>query len=381
MGHPVLRSCAASVAAICLVLLSMPATAVADAVDYRLYVSLDDAKVNFLSGNFSVAVTRDWPRVIFKHDLDPFSPTFEVSCPRMYLFNDTNEDGMFDMTEITRTIFLDSNHVEWNLTAHEQGYDDVCGVYALIGLSAVLNTYVVAGNETKMESGWASLRFYFSITENPVAYSNSMGEYIVDGKTCMRLNFSLEVHDYIESDGVVLEHHLQGGGSTNMFSLYECLDGVQTIVTEVEGTVDERDLGEDYTNDFKETVDPIQRICFSREDDVQQAFYHWSSEAAFGDEDCDGSCEVNSSYFTTGAGMTLHSVYAITNETEVVAHGSSLGILEEGFVGSVSDWMKENIVEVVLAVSAVAILVLVFVAYKRRKVGSRGAGGGPSTPK
>ena len=368
-------------ATMCLALLALSSTVVSDTDDYELYVSIDDAKVNFLSGNFSVAVTRDWPRVIFKHEGDLFSPTFEVSCPRMYLFNDTNGDHIFDMTEVTRTVFLDSNHVEWNLTDHEQGYDTVCGVYAMVGLSALLNTYVVADNETEMESGWASLRFYFSITENPVVYSNSIGEYIVGGRTSMRLNFSLTIHDYIAADGIVLEHQLQGGGSTNMFDLYECHDGVQTVMTEVEGTVDERDLGAGYTNDFMESPEPVQMICFSRDDGIQQAFYHWDSEAAFGDEDCNESCAVGSSYFTTGAGMTLHSVYAVTNETGIVSHESSIGIFEEGFIGSVSDWMKENMLGVVLVVSTAAVLFFVLIIRKRAKSGIEDAGDKPSPPK
>ena len=380
VGHPVLRSCTAIVATACLVTLALSSTVESDADDFALYVSVDDAKVNFLSGNFSVAVTRDWPRVIFKHEGDLFSPTFEVSCPRMYMFNDTNGDHIFDMTEVTRTVFLDSNHVQWNLTDHEQGYDSIRGVYAMVGLSALLNTYIVADNETEVESGWATLRFYFSITENPVVYSNTIGEYTVNGRTSMRMNFSLEVHDYVAADGIVLEHHLQGGGSTNMFDLYESLDGVQTVMNEVEGTVDERDLGDDFTNDFMEAPAPAQMICFSRDDGTQQAFYHWGSEAAFGDEGCDGSCMVDSSYFTTGAGMTLHSIYAITNETVVVAHASSLGIIEEGFIGSVSDWMKENLLGIALVVTAVAVLFLAFFMRRRVQSGDQGTGNKPSAP-
>ena len=104
-----------------------PALMSADSEDHQLFVSIDDTKVTIVSGNFSVAVTRDWPRVIFKHDIDPFSPHFEVSYPRMHFHNGSNLEGAFDNGEANLTMFLDSNHVSWNVTAIDQGYTEDFG--------------------------------------------------------------------------------------------------------------------------------------------------------------------------------------------------------------------------------------------------------------
>jgi len=101
------RVLAASLGLAMLITSTMTSSGVA-AEEYELHVGTDDPnKINLLSGNFSVAITRDWPRVIFRHELDPFSPTFEVSCPRMYLFNDTDGDDIFDPPEAEFTVFLD----------------------------------------------------------------------------------------------------------------------------------------------------------------------------------------------------------------------------------------------------------------------------------
>ncbi|UCE80889.1 MAG: hypothetical protein JSV94_00100 [Methanobacteriota archaeon] len=339
--------------------------------DYALFVSVDDAKVCFISGNFSVAITRDWPRVIFKHEEDPFSPTFEVSCPRMYGHNDTDGDGLFDLSEATYTMFLDSNHVEWNMTSIEQGFNNELGEYAAFGMGSSLNAYLVENNETLVLSDWASLMFWFSISEKSAEYTNSMGSYVIDGGTQLRMNFSLSVKDYIEMDALVLERFLQGGGSTNMFHLIESTGDDEAYVTKVSGTIDERESEEAIIHEFSCTSEPMQEILFAKEDGIAQAFYRWDSKAISDYADNTSISDLESSYFTTGNGMMLHSRLEIDNRTLQVAHEASVGLLEAGFVGSVSDWIREYSWSVLIVCSVAIALVLIPVFLRRGRKGPR----------
>ena len=308
--------------------------------DYSLSVNESDTVVSFISGNFSVAITSDWPRMIFRHEEDPFSPTFEVSCPRLYAHNDSDGDGMFDPSEAVLTIFLDSNHIEWNRTPLSQGYSDELGEYAYFGMRAELNAYIVGENETLARSKWANMSFWFSISEKSVEYENARGIYVVEGATQLRMNYSLDVRDWIDQNAIVLEQFLQGGGSTNMFHLVEEEDGV-TFVTEIPGTVDERESGEDYNHKLEEISGPMREILFAKEDGTVQAFYSWCSEVAALIAGNRSSMGMNSTYFTTGTGMMLHSQIMMDNRTSQIGHESCIGIYESGFVGSMSDWLRE----------------------------------------
>lgn len=335
---------------------------------YELFVGIDDAKVSLISGNFSVAITRDWPRVIFRHETDPFSPTFEVSCPRMYIFNDTDGDGIFDPPEADLTVFLDSNHVTWNISTYEKGDSEVYGQYALVGMEASVHAYVVGDNETLVIPDWARLSFWFFIAEMSVSYDCPGGTYVIDGKTEMRMNFSLSVNVCLDSDGVVLEQFLQGGGSTNTFHLIEGSVEGGSVTTEVSALVDERAIGEDYSHEFIETSDPMQMIRFAKEDAVVNAFYFWGTNAEIMANDVSSAHKVNSSYFTTGAGMTLHSVLPVDNCTTEVTQDSTMGIYESGFIGSVRDWIREYIVPFTVLCGVVVILSLtLFISRRRNK--------------
>lgn len=339
----------------------------ADAEEYELSVSIDDAKINLHSGNFSVAITRDWPRVIFKHELDPFSPTFEVSCPRMYLFNDTDGDGIFDPPEAEFTVFLDSNHVNWNLSAFEQDYSSQYGQYVVVGMNAYVHAYVVGDNETLVVSDWALLSFWFFLAEESVVCECPGGTYVIDGKTQMRMNFTLRLNDYLDVDGVVLEQMLQGGGSTNMFQLVEGFPIGGTTTTGISALVDEREVEADYAHEFRETSDLVQKTRFAKEDGVVQAFYFWETEAMMDGEASNAAALVNSSYFTTGAGMILHSILPMDNHTTMVSHGSTMGIYESGFIGSVSDWIQKYIVAFVIVCGVIVVVSLTLAARRLRR--------------
>ncbi len=334
--------------------------------EYELFVSLDDTKVHLLSGNFSVAITRDWPRVIFKHEVDPFSPTFEVSCPRMYLFNDTDGDGIFDPPEAEFTIFLDSNHVNWNLSTFDRGDSSLYGQYVVVGMKSSVHAYAVGENETLAIPDWAVLSFWFFLSEEPVDCECPGGIYVIDGKTQMRMNFTLELNEYLDVGGVVLEQMLQGGGSTNMFQLVEDSPISGTTTTEVSASVDERELEENYSHEFRETSDLVQKARFAKEGGIVQAFYFWETEAMTGVEVSNTTALVNSSYFTTGAGMTLHSILPVDNRTTMVSHGSTMGINESGFIGSVRDWIQEYIVAFVIVCGVVVVISLILVARRIR---------------
>ena len=343
----------------------------ADAEEYELSVSIDDAKINLHSGNFSVAITRDWPRVIFKHELDPFSPTFEVSCPRMYLFNDTDGDGIFDPPEAEFTVFLDSNHVNWNLSAFEQDYSSQYGQYVVVGMNAFVHAYVVGENETLVVSDWALLSFWFFLAEESVVCECPGGTYVIDGKTQMRMNFTLRLNDYLDVDGVVLEQMLQGGGSTNMFQLVEGFPIGGTTTTGISALVDEREVEADYAHEFRETSDLVQKTRFAKEDGVVQAFYFWETEAMMDGEASNAAALVNSSYFTTGAGMMLHSILPMDNHTTMVSHGSTMGIYESGFIGSVSDWIREYIIAFVIVCGVIVVVSLTLAARRLRRKAPR----------
>ncbi|HIH00848.1 TPA: hypothetical protein HA259_01980 [Thermoplasmata archaeon] len=307
--------------------------------------------------------------MIFKHETDPFSPTFEVSCPRMYVYNDTDGDSLFDLDEASLTVFLDSNHVTWNVSAFEKDFDEGRGEFALVEMVSSIHAYVVGENETMAVQDWAELSFSFFLAEMPVEYDCSGGTYVIDGKTEMRMSFTLRPNVYLDSDGVVLEQFLQGGGSTNMFHLIEGSEDGGNVTTKISALVDERESGEDYCHELNETTDVMQKIHFAKEDEVVNAFYFWESRAELVNNGTDSVGCVNSSYFTTGAGMLLHSVLPVSNCTTELTHDSTMGIFESGFVGGVSDWIREYIVPFVVLCCAIALISLTLV-YRRRRARS-----------
>ncbi len=353
---------------LCVAVSSVPLSIGADSEDYSLFVEPGDTAVNIVSGNFSAAVTRDWPRVIFWHTTDMFGPTFEVGFPRMYIYNDSDGNGVFSRSEATGTVYLDSLYTVWNMTALDEGTAPDSGVFARFGMTSKAPCYVEAGNDTEEIHDWAEVSFWFTICENQMMYQNSRGEYSVRGKTELRANFTVELKNCSDCSGVVLEQSLQGGGSTNMFLLKETVADNEVNYTEVSGTVDQTPLGANFTNVFNATDEPLQEIQFSKEDGTVQALYLWNSEA-----DSSNATEmprISSSYYTTGTGMVLHTAISANNST-TLSHDSVVGIVESGFIGKITDWAKEHMVELATTATVlIAIVVLMVVVTRRRRARS-----------
>jgi hypothetical protein len=338
----------------------------ADAEDYTLSATEGETQVNFESGNFSVAITRDWPRVIFWHSTDIFSPTFEVGFPRMYTFNDSDGNGVFSRSETTGIIYLDSFYTVWKVTGVETGDSTVSGEFARFSMTSSVPCFTEVGNDTLEIHDWAEICFWFVICENPTTYENSIGEYTVMGKTELRTSFSIEFANFTDCTGIVLEQSLQGGGSTNMFLLRQQADEDEINYTEVSGSLDQTILGREFTNPFLSTGEPVQEIRFSKEGGVVQAMYRWNTEAVTDNSTQVSSTSASSSYYTTGTGLMLHTAFSANNST-TLSHDSIVGILESGFIGKITEWAKEYALEVTLAILAVVIIIVAAVMRSRRR--------------
>jgi hypothetical protein len=131
--------------------------------------------------------------------------------------------------------------------------------------------------------------------------------------------------------------------------------------------VDERLLGDNYSHGFNCTSDVMQKIQFAKEDGIVQAFYLWGSDAVVEAAENRSTRLVNSSYFTTGNGMMLHSILPVDNVTTEVSHEYSTGIYESGFVGSVRDWLKEESALVSMLVIATVAIVVSAVVWRRKR--------------
>lgn len=357
-------------------LLSSGASALAggeDEDDFAIFVSVDETKVSIVSGNLTVAVTRDWPRLLFWHSMDPFSPTFEVGFPKLYLFNDTDGDGRFCRSEAVYTVYLDSNRVEWNLSSVSSDYDAELGESVSFSMSALASAFNSTLDAPPAVESWANVTFWFRVAENPTTFSNPAGSYDLSGKTDMLVSMSIEVTNRTEFDAVALERFLQGGGTTEMFQILE--DGPGGPVSAVlSGRVDESVGDENFTRPLNGTDSAVQSIDFAKEDGTVQAFYSWGSEAA----DMGGAApgvHLNSSCFTTGAGLILHSVIPLSNGTVSVSHDSSVGLAEEGFMGAMTDWIREHSLALASAgaVGAAMVVIALYLVLRRRQLGRGGA--------
>ena len=128
-------------------MISIPVAGVEQEEHFLEYSEYNFA-VNFISGNLTATVTpatiapRDWPRIIFKHTTDILSPTFDVGISTIYLFNDTNDDKVFSLSEATHIAYLSSLYnVTWNATAVEFGNDTLGGEYAWLRANAVIGLF------------------------------------------------------------------------------------------------------------------------------------------------------------------------------------------------------------------------------------------------
>ena len=367
----IVRSCLVVAACSAVLLAALVPSARGAAEEHFLDYSEDNFKAIFISGNLTAAVTHDWPRIVWWHSTAPFSPTFEVSMPKMYLYNDSNGDGVFAMSEAIYTAYLDQNHVTWNATTVEFHNDTLSGEYAQFRMNATLSLYKGLVNQTVDVSDWANITFWFRITENTTYHSNSFGTYPVRGKIDLSLNFTIDVLNRVNSSGIVLEQLLQGGGSNEMFMLKEGGSHTQPLYNAVSARVDETGLGLNHTNAFLATDLANQEIAFSKDDGTVQAHYIWDSQPRAGANESSPPVLFNNSYFTTGTGLMLHTAYQIGNSTGPLYHEATIGIDEAGFVLRITDWLKDNLVNILLVigivVAVVAALVMIGGRLKSRR--------------
>lgn len=351
------------------VLLSVLAEPVVAKEEHFLDYSEDNFKAVFMSGNLTVAVTHDWPRMVFEHSTDPFTPTFEVGFSKIFLYNDSNEDGFFTLSEVTYVSYLDENHVYWNVTPVELLNDTVSGEYATFRMNATLALYEGMDNEAVSIGEWANITFWFKITERGYYLSNSLGSYLVLGKTDLAFNFTLDIRKPVDTKGIVMEELLQGGGSTYMFMIRQ-LGRYHSVQADlVSGRVDQTVYGTNFTNGFYRTELPDQQISFAKDDRTEQAYYRWDSQAIFSTGTNESVPAVSDAYFTTGTGLILHNSYMIGNETGSIFQTGLIGLDETAFVGKLSNWIIDNIWGIIIytgAMSAV-IVVLAFTMGRIRK--------------
>ncbi|HIJ17667.1 MAG TPA: hypothetical protein HA364_07835 [Thermoplasmata archaeon] len=336
--------------------------------DYAMFHSVDETKVSIISGNLTIAVTRDWPRMVFQHSYDPFSPTFDIGFPKLYLFNDTDGDGRFCRSEALYTVFLDSNRVEWNLSSVESGFTSEKGEFVMFSMSAQADAYNSTLDAPPSVESWANMTFWFCLTENEACYENPAGMHIVSGKTGLFINMSVEVTNRTETQYLAVERFVQGGATTNMFHLLE--DGPQgAVAAALSARVDESLEGEEFTRPLNGTASPVQCIDLAKEDGTVQAFYQWGS-AALDSSRNESIFAVNSSCYTTGIGLILHSVLPLSNGTLAFTLDSSLGIVESGFAGSMTDWLKENSLAVAVTgtVIVACLITSLHVLLRRRRL-------------
>jgi len=323
--------------------------------DYEMFVTVDETKVSIISGNLTVAVTLDWPRMVFWHSVDPFSPTFDIGFPKLYLFNDTDGDGRFCRSEAGFTVYLDSNHVEWNVSSVSTGVASELGDYVEFSMSTQADAFNSTIDAPPSVESWANITFWFRLAENDTSYENPAGRHCVTGKTEMLVNMTLEVTNRTDFQDMAVERYLQGGGTTNMFQVLE--DGPEGNVSAVLSGRDDESLdGDEFTRPLNGTASSIQSIRLAKDDGTVQAFYHWGSTATGTSVGEPSEIVVNSSCYTDGAGLVLHSALPLSNGTVAFSLDSSLGIVESGFAGKITDWLKEHVYAVMAAVAAAAVL-------------------------
>lgn len=360
-------------AALCLALALVACSGSASSSQgHFLDFSEDNFKVVFISGNLTVAFTRDWPRAVFEHSTDLLTPTFEIGFSALYLFNDTNGDGVFARSEAVYVSYLDAHHnVSWNQSGVEFRNDTVGGEVASFGMHATLSLYAGLQAIEPAIVGWANMTMNFTISEKDMVFENSFGRFVVKGRTEVRSQVRLDILVPVDQAAVALEQRLSGGGSTYMLLLKERSAGGTPETTWVSGRDDETVFGDNFTHRLRQTDLPCQTIEFAKPDGTVQAFYNYSSEPLVVRSSRSVPVPMNSSYYTTGSGMVLHTVYALTNETTTIEHESSMGILESGFGSEVRDWFEENLAVLFVVpgvlVATAAIVTMVLVRRMRRE--------------
>lgn len=363
-GRALTFACAASILISCLV----PLSAGEDEEEYGLFVSVDETKVNVISGNLTLSVPSDsWPRMVFWHTVDPFSPTFDIGFPKMYLFNDSDQDGVFCRSEAVYTAYLDASHAEWIRSSVVSGFGANLGKFVTFSMTASVDAYNETLDAPPVVECWANVTFWFRLTENAVEYENPVGTHVVSGKTEMFVNMTVDVTNRTSFECVAVERSLQGGATTSLFHVMEDGPGSEVTAT-LSARVDEAVEGDNFTRPLNTTESPTQCIEVVHEDGMAQASYCWGS-AALDMSDGRSAVPLNSSCYTTGAGLILDSALLLSNGTLSFSLDSGIGIVESGFVGSVTDWVREAGVALVIAVAAAvaAVVIAAHVVLRRRR--------------
>ncbi len=375
------RHAVASVAVLCVTMLlagpfvATASTSYAHFIDY----SEDNYKVVFISGNFTAKVTKIKPMVVFEHTNPVLSPTFSVSCPRLYVFNDSNHDGLFERSEILYESYLDSQHVIWNVSGMGLANTSAGGEYAQVTMRTNASLYPKSEDVTgtPVVSDWGKVAFCYRISERSVNYTNALGTYEVRGRTEMTVEVTIDLLKRVNATGVVLEVYISGGGATNMMMLRQGTPSGGSTTVKVSSRIDETAFGANFTRRFIQTNRPTQDICIAKEDGMAQAFYHFSSAPTNGMGGNASIVPMNSSYYTDGAGLFLHQAFFTTNETKTIVQESSLGIDERGFAVDVRGWLQSHLALLMAVCGGMAsvALVAVFVVMRRQRERYPPAGG------
>lgn len=335
-----------------------------------LTYAVDEFKTGFESGNLTASITHDWPRVAFYHSNDMFSPTFLIDMPAIYLFNDTDGNGLFTMSEATHVAYLDDLHnVTWDISDVQMGADPSIGRFALLSRSAEIALYACCEPLEPVLEEWAIANFTFRITEGPILQHNDLGSYQVAGMTDIDVRMTLEILRQVNSTGLVVEQSLKGGLTTNTFVLTEDIGLNQLNMTEVSSRVDETVNGDDLAHRFNLTGLPTQDIDIAKDEGPVQAHYRMDSVPSLTEGSLVRSIRMNCSYFTTGYGMVLHTAFMVPDANGTISYEAFLGIDESGFYEGVSDWFEENLVAIMVVVGVVAVMALtaLFLMIPKRK--------------
>jgi hypothetical protein len=347
----------------------------ADEVERFLEYTEYNYAVNFISGNLTATVTpatiapRDWPRIVFEHNTDMLSPTFDVGMSTIYLFNDTNGDGVFAPSEATYVAPLSSFYnVTWSATAVKFGNDTVGGEYAWLSASADIALYRDIDDRYPMIDKWANVTFQFTISEKTMVLSNSYGNYVVQGMVDVRVNFSLTILEYVQAAGLTLEHELRGGGSSEIFLVREDVGLATPQLTVVQSGVDETLNGDNFTHPLRETLLPCQDVMFAKENQTVQAHYRVSSEPYARGASGISQIPMGVSYYTTPRELVVHTSYFLADANDTLSHEIVVGIDESGFTPRFRDWLWDNWPMVLIVsgsiVAVTSIVVLVFLVRK-----------------
>ncbi|MEM0344201.1 MAG: hypothetical protein QXU73_08185 [Thermoplasmata archaeon] len=341
------------------------ANAGADDEEHFLDYTEDKYKVNFISGNLTASVTVSSPWVVLWHTTDPFSPTFDLRFLKVYLFNDTDRNGVFSRSEAVYTSYLDADHVTWNHTSVEFVNETAGNECARFMMNATLSLYGGPENETVVLADWANVTFWFSIAEHNITFTNSIGSYLVRGVLDLRINFTLEVLEPIDAEGLAVEQLLSGGGSNSMFTLKERGSHSRLVDSLISSRVDETQYGDDFTHIFQQTPFATQEVAYSKEDGTEQVLLFWDSVPLCNASGAWLPIPSNASYYTTGTGMILHTAYPLPS-CGALFQSLHIGINEAGFVQQLRDWFMDNLAAMLVVAVALPVAIFSTVFLMRR---------------